>query len=330
MNIFILVDRSSSMSTHFLGAYSYAQVVSDALKTVVAKHDPSDLTNFGLGVFPSPECLDKDTDSPDMCTAAQGPENPIVDIQLDTYAEIDAALDAVGNCGGTPMCQSLVWALSYLTNDLTSPLDQLPTSVVLITDGEPNCNPALDPATCTCTQPICAVGEQCLDDQCTNTAAAQLYAAGYPVYVIGVGNDMTELEEVLNNIAVSGGTTGYHPATDQQSADDALEDVIGSSMSCRFTVDWSTVDPGGTLGIENACDHVQAYGYTDSMQPELRQEIPYSWDCSDPAAWHWKDDPGGLTVELGQCTEIELCPDTCTAFKDGNYWQMDALFGCPQ
>ncbi|MBL8955818.1 MAG: VWA domain-containing protein, partial [Myxococcaceae bacterium] len=64
-------------------------------------------------------------------------------------------------------------------------------SLVLITDGEPNCNADLDPATCVCTQamtgnpPACPTPDVCLDDTRTVTTLQTLTASGVVTHVVG-------------------------------------------------------------------------------------------------------------------------------------------------
>jgi hypothetical protein len=69
--------------------------------------------------------------------------------------------------------------------------------MLLLTDGVPNCDSALNPNTCTCTQGAspCDVNvggmvmNLCLDDTGTSAAIGQLKTAGVTTIVVGFGNE---------------------------------------------------------------------------------------------------------------------------------------------
>jgi len=322
INMLILLDRSRSMYTNTIESETYANVVSEALKNVVEETTEAELINFGLAVFPALDCAPDDEESDYECEAA---DESVVEVGPGNFDAIDLALDAVGTCGGTPICQSLQWAKGYLTGDeFPAELDELPKFVLLATDGAPNCNSAGDIGTCTCTADTCQIAEQCLDDLCTYNAAFQLATAGIPVFVIGVGDDLAEWDYVMNNIALYGGTSEYFPAEDATALQEALEDITGEAISCSFQVDWSTIDEAS---VDEGCDMVNVQG----LFSEGWDDIPRSPTCSIENGWHWAGEPPAFddgTPYLEYCTEIVLCDQACQQLKDGVIEEIRAEFGC--
>ncbi|MBW2536416.1 MAG: VWA domain-containing protein [Deltaproteobacteria bacterium] len=328
INMLIVLDRSRSMTNNTISdnGPTYATVVSDAIKQVVQNNQ--DMINFGLAVFPSTLCVDGEENSPDQCTPAESPENPLVDVGEQTYTQIQLSLDNIGTCGGTPICESLVWGLDYLQTTLGTvnpEVADLPAFVILATDGAPNCNPNGDIGTCECTAATCALPEQCLDDMCTYNAALQLASNGIPVFVIGVGDDVAAWDEVMDNIAVYGGTNQYYPADSPESLEQVLEEITGQAISCTFEVDWDNVD--GDF-VDKGCDKVRVFSDPGD------EEVLYSCDCSDDApdspAWHWQGDDCTFdeNTPLTECTTIELCENACNNLKDQVYTAVNAGFGC--
>jgi hypothetical protein len=110
-------------------------------------------------------------------------------------------------------------------------------SVLLITDGQPNCNSALDPNTCVfsaagCTPATC-MSTDCLDDLATESAAAKVAAAGFPLYVVGLGTSTTT-NQVLDAVAKAGGTSQAFIATDSTSLASALNSVAATiTAGCK-------------------------------------------------------------------------------------------------
>jgi hypothetical protein len=86
--------------------------------------------------------------------------------------------------------------------------------IVLATDGGPNCNQDLAPATCNCIEdsdecrslPPQFGRYYCLDDDRTVEQVAALAAEGISTYVIGIDDPRTpRLTDVLNRMAIAGG-----------------------------------------------------------------------------------------------------------------------------
>jgi hypothetical protein len=360
INMLILLDRSHSMFSSTIGLATYAEVTALALSTIVETETESGLINFGLAVFPSMSCpAGGGVGHVNQCVPANNEESdpdfdaPIVPVGPDNFTAIDAALNAVGQCGGTPACESLNWALDYYTIGFPEDLGAQPKFVLLATDGAPNCNPAGDIGSCDPSDESSSVyfPEQCLDDVCAYNAALQLAAAGIKTFVIGVGTGVTAFEDVMQGIAyyADGGLLApasipatpvlWYPATDASSLATALEEITGEAIACTFTVDWETVpdnspDPPYTP-VAHACDMVNIKGVFPDDTKDLLNYMP---DCSGevpvtgPFGWRWQgidatlEELAGYTLD--QCTEIELCPEACAMLKDQTWDAVSASFGC--
>jgi len=328
INMLVLLDRSMSMYTNTLSTDTYASVVANSLKDLTLATGES--VNFGLAVFPSLACVDGDEGSEHECDPASDADNPVADVAPDNAGDIALALDAVGQCGGTPACESLQWAHDYFTSDdFPEEIDDLPKFVLLATDGAPNCNPTADVGSCVSTSGGDAViPEQCLDDLCTYNAAFQLAAAGVLVFVVGVGDDLAEWDYVLDNIAAYGGTSGYYPVEDAAALEEVLAEITGQAISCTFDVDWDAVDE---VSVEKSCDKVVVYGVVDPDDPDSNVELVRSPSCADPAGWHWQGEPPPFDDETDYetyCTQIVLCDAACQDLRDGVYTTVTAGFGC--
>jgi hypothetical protein len=361
INMLILLDRSHSMFSSMIGDATYAAVTSLALRDIVETETESGLINFGLAVFPSMSCpAGGGVGHTNQCVPANQEESdpdfdaPIVPVGPDNFMAIDAALSAVGQCGGTPACESLNWALEYYTVGFPEDLDAQPKFVLLATDGAPNCNPEGDIGSCDPSDESSSVyfPEQCLDDVCAYNAALQLAAAGIKTFVIGVGTGVTAFEDVMQGIAyyADGGLLApasipaspvlWYPATDASSLQTALEVITGEAIECTFTVVWDDIpatspDPPYTP-VAKACDKVWVAGVPTDLSEDVN--LLYSPDCSGevpvtgPFGWRWQgidaslEDLAGYTLD--QCTDIELCPEACAMLKDQTWSTVSASFGC--
>lgn len=150
----------------------------------------------------------------------------------------DQLIDAVssaGLAGGTPTALALEEARRALAG---VPAGR-PRFVVLVTDGAPNCNPALDPAGCFCTciglaGCDCGVPLNCLDDLRTNDAVERLAADGVPTFVVGFGG--VPFPGVMARLAQLGGTareggTAFYDAADEAALARAFDDIVVASAA---------------------------------------------------------------------------------------------------
>lgn len=194
----LLIDRSGSMQA---GARDEDGTVTtrwgamaSALRRRLGVYQRS--VAFGLWMFPS---------SYGDCRVNAA---PTVAPARDAAERVNATLAAEVPEGGTP-----TWAtLRALGAWLDAHPSPRPRSVVLVTDGGPNCNPDVDSRTCACVLGPSVVrggcyGDPaaCLDDVRTVDAVASLSRRGVPVYVVGFDEGLAVLTEVLDRMALAGG-----------------------------------------------------------------------------------------------------------------------------
>jgi hypothetical protein len=249
------------------------------------------------------------------------------DIQIDIAPENAANIaDVVGGgpndvgCSlGTPTADTLRLAKTYLS----AIDDGLEKYVLLANDGAPNCNDSLSASTCRCSVNLGGMGscpaQWCLDDEDTINAAMELYDAGFPVYVLGIGDSM-QWDDVMNAIAYAGGTGQYIPA-DSDQLTSTLKNIVGEIMSCEFEVDWDSL-AGNALKMP---DKVNFYCKQDINEPSnpdptTGNVIPMNPDCAAGEwGWTWTDDTA---------TTIRMCEASCDAIKKGQCPVVSATFGC--
>ena len=107
--------------------------------------------------------------------------------------------------GGTPTFQ----AISAAAGQLRSVKGQ---ALVLITDGDPNCNSDLDADTCDCTAPLIGFPPSCNESTACRDGARTVdglrilrQEQGIVTYVVGVGSSSTDVLLTLENMAIAGG-----------------------------------------------------------------------------------------------------------------------------
>ncbi len=146
--------------------------------------------------------------------------------------------------GGTPTATSLLQAKAYIQSLNLGP--NRPAYVLLLTDGLPNCNLALNTSTCMATTPSCATAaghpdticnlgaKDCLDDQGTSAAAASLLSAGIKTFVVGFDATLTSgnNKAVLDAIAAAGGTTSAYVANNQTALTTAMNQIALNTATC--------------------------------------------------------------------------------------------------
>jgi hypothetical protein len=319
INLLVLLDRSKSMEKYPADAEKkYADVVQEAIETIVEQNTKSEIINFALNVFPAPDMCDveygnRDPEDQDFTITCQAASqftsadmrynDPLVPfaptITMDTYDKIKEVLDTVGNCGGTPISKTLQWAKAYLESQQF----ENETYVLLATDGAPGCNFNLDWKECeTATVGIPATDSvMCLDDRDSAHAVYELAGAGFKTLVVGVGKDVAEFSEVMDVIAYwgihvptgnesdfydipapPGGGNWYYPAADADTLSGVFEDVINETVSCVFDVDWAeipAVDPNTKFDVIKSCSQMRVFGVPAESGDKL--EVTYMESCGD-------------------------------------------------
>ncbi len=220
-NVLIVLDRSGSM--YDMGPFgSGVDRWTPAVMAInTATSALEDRIQFGLMLFPGNVAVDQC--SAGMVRVACGPMNA-----SSIMAELSGDPSALVG-GGTPIAASLMaarTALASLEGD---------SYVLLVTDGAPNCNGALDGASCRCTGPSCFLNNlNCLDDVNAVAAVEALAAAGIGTYVIGY--DTAGWADVLDAMAAAGdtGRATHFPVGDRASLETTLRDIGGSVVSCTY------------------------------------------------------------------------------------------------
>lgn len=174
-------------------------------------------------------------------------------------------------------------------------------SIILITDGEPNCNPMLDPLTCTCTQqasgfpPTCAAPDICLDDTRSVRAVSDLRAdAGVVTHVVGFAT-VPRASVTLDAMAIAGGAPRegmhkYNSAETQAELADVLTGISSREKNCTWTA-LTKLKPEDMLEVRlNGMVVPEGTGW--QWLHRDRGEFQLIGD------WCEKSLPGGLTARL--------------------------------
>jgi hypothetical protein len=300
VDMLIVLDRSNSMGDDNLWV-PMGSAISEVVNTM------SEQINFGLMMFPDLSCQGL-TNQCNHPTAPQVPFDAGNSVELITSGVGGGSSDQ-GVCGGTPIAMTLSSALNYLN----SVDDDNARYVLLATDGAPNCNASLDGSTCTCTGTNCILNnENCLDDTRTYNAAAALKAAGYTVYVLGIGGS-ADWSSVMQQIATSGGGE-YYSVTDTANFLDALQEITGTVVSCEFDIDWDSLEDNTSTDP----DLVNFYCLIEEdEEPSLDNVLGYDEDCANGSGWDWLDED-----------TVVFCEEACQMLKDGECPYVTATFGC--
>jgi hypothetical protein len=275
-DVLILLDRSASMDWSLsVDAYcapretscsSRSAAVMSALDAVV---NDNPKINWGLELFPTPNAS--------TCSVASTPQ---VAISANSASAIKSQLAASTTSFSTPTTSVLTAATAYLKKID----DGRSKAILLATDGLPNCGGGQDWTT---------------DDLAGATRAATAAKnAGFPVYVVGMGPGVSNLD----SLAHAGGTGSYYPATSTTTLDAALQSIAKVVfLTCTFKV--NAIPPDKDL----------ATLYVD------KNLVPK--DGSNG----WMFDPADATY-----SSIVLTGTYCQAMLSGATSQVQIVFGCPE
>ena len=208
-NIFLVLDKSGSMSSS--SKMTQAKSALDQLAASLW-----DDLRFGFAYFPG---------SGGSCAAA----TRTLAMGSHTQAQIKAAYASLSPGGSTPMALALQTTRTKgWVNDPADPQNAARNkAVVLITDGQPNCN-----------GPEAAVVAE----------AAKLYAGGIPVNVVGFGSGVTP--STLDAVAKAGGTDNpadpahrYYKASSAAELSKALLSIGSALASCTLALGTKPPEP---------------------------------------------------------------------------------------
>jgi hypothetical protein len=214
-DVLLVLDKSGSMRDDPQGGVcqggcgpsSKWALVTAALDQVVAMTDAT--VNWGLKMFATPN---------NGCGVSNGVEVPVGPANAPA---ITSAIAGATLGSRTPTRLAVGAGAAYLKS-LGVPN---PKYMLLATDGEPNCDPDL-PGNTTANDSAGAV-----------QAVADARAAGFPTFVVGIGNTMAE--ETLTNLATAGGeaqagaSTPFYQVGDTAQLVSALGKILGA-IPCTF------------------------------------------------------------------------------------------------
>ena len=198
-----------------------------------------------------------------------------VQIAPNTAGAIMSQIQRTTPNGNTPTAAAITKATAYLST-LTDSNNKV---ILLATDGQPNCKPG---------------GRSSESDvDGTLEAIKAAYAAGFLVYVIGIGPSAGNLD----NFAAAGGTVKHYPATSPDELATALASISVAVASCTFTL--NEVPPD----VNNVAVYLDK-----NLVPQ------------DPAnGWSF-----GASSQV-----IVLNGSTCEKVKASTASTVQVLFGCP-
>ncbi len=244
-----VIDRSGSMdfalgsdANPLPGTPSRWQALRAALVTALTPFDQE--IAFGAKFFPEPFIINSGIEG---CTVDLGVAVPP---KLSNVQAVLAAYDQNRPRGGTPTAEAMKAAA-----ELVKAQRGVARTLVVATDGAPNCNDNLDPRTCVCTsQPDACNGpidpSVCLDDKAAIAAVQEIADVDrIPVYVLGIGGSANvAFTRTLDGMAVAGGraratTPRYYPAQSPDELATALASIRDSIARCTFLTPSAPTDP---------------------------------------------------------------------------------------
>jgi Mg-chelatase subunit ChlD len=283
VDVLLVLDRSGSMDYSIAedcycnaAAVKYGSLCADttacttrwdAVKPAVRTTlSGSSYVNWGLKFFPSAGAGQNCTLTPTM----------EVEVTANAATAVESAVDNAVFEYSTPTAAALTAATAYLKglNDGNE------KTILLATDGEPNCGG---------TRPSSSTD----DLTGATTASAAAAAAGFPVYVVGIGPTPGNLTQ----LAQAGGTGDFYPVNSPQQLADALSSITKLVGSCSFKADQPPPDPNNVAVYVN--------------KQKLAQDADNGWTF-------------GANPQ-----EIVLTGDNCTQMSSGNQVDVQILFGCP-
>jgi hypothetical protein len=221
--------------------------------------------NWGLKFFSSPNSYN--------CGV-----NSVVEVQISSSSAstIQSLIARIVPNYNTPTASAISAATVYLK----TVTDKYNKVILLSTDGEPNC--------------AAGHSDDTIDMEGTFTAIAAAATAGFPVYVVGIGPSVGNLD----NFAKAGGTGNYYPATSPQAMTDALKSISKVVVTCTFM--FSTIPPdidniavyldkglvtnsasdGWSLGA-NSQSVVLNGSYCDKITSGQASTVQVLWGCPD-------------------------------------------------
>jgi len=317
-NLYFVLDRSGSMLDRASPSSTINKYAAVRKACIDMVRELGSTVNIGAAVFPGSPATNECSTGRQVLSTRRG---DVPGSYEGNYGPVTAAFASAINVdpsGGTPTAATLQSLIPILT-----PLSGR-TSVVLATDGGPNCSVkySCGPEDCiwniegaelygeactpehNCCDPKLLGGpgvRACLDGTSTASAVMALRDLGIRTFVVGIpGSEF--YESLLEQLATLGGsarptTPRYYRVDDVSSLGDTLRTIGRQALvTCEFILDEVPPDPG----------YVNVY--LD------QQAVDY-----DPVnGWSW----------IGDKT-LRLHGDACAKLERGEVTQVQVVAGCP-
>lgn len=251
--------------------------VTTALNHVLSSTDK--MVNWGLLYFGAETTL---------CGATVDPAVPIASMNASAIGQAFVGQPSATGQLGTPTRSAVINAVAYMKK-LTDPN---PKYLMLATDGQPNCAPG---------------GSLNLDDSTgSEQAVSDALTAGFPTFVIGIGN--TGGAAVLNVMAKNGGKpvpgapggNSFYQVNNTADLEAALGQILGTVTTCVF-------DIGPPPSDKTNIDEIVVFG--DGTK--IDRDATNGWDFSNTDK-----------------TQVTLHGSSCDKVTKGTIKTVAVTFGC--
>lgn len=285
--LMFVIDRSGSMAFTLDGAPDQPRsewrwtLLQDALAQTITSFD----NEIAMGAKFFPEEITRDQAS--VSAAACALDSTIaIPPAVGNAKNILSVFDNTTPLGGTPTSDAITTAAEALAATRSAA-----RTIVLATDGAPNCNGDLDQQTCTCTSaegtlPCNQSGPtgryNCLDDTRTISTIQSVYQSqGIPVYVIGIGSlERPDFQNVLDEMAVAGGrprdtSPKYFDVQSESDLTSALGTIRDSVAKCTYLTPSAPTDPNAItiqingVSVPRDTNHLNGWDWIDQKFGEL-------------------------------------------------------------
>jgi hypothetical protein len=286
-----VIDRSGSMLDDLDGrsdaGVSRWRVLETSLRSVLPPLDRQ--IAMGALMYPLPQ---------DSCAA---PTTVDLSPRLGNTSQLLGLFTSSSPIGGTPTSEALTVAAQHLLSLRTATAAR---AVILATDGAPNCNENLQPATCVCSSPPtppstnCNDSTFCLDDVRTINTLRNLFSQRLPTYVIGLGSQLNQFASTLDAMAVAGGVprqgigARYYSVANQSELTDAFSRITAQLTRCTFLL--NGLSPNDTFVLQ-----------VDSVT------VP-----EGPNGWEWLDQANGELALHGMPCDLAAGGATASVLVD--------------
>lgn len=167
--------------------------------------------------------------------------------------------------GRTPLKEGLQQAQAAIASSALTGI----TTVIVITDGDPNCN---------------------WDEGVSTQIVTDWNTAGIKTYVLGAPGVGSMGEQILNDLAAAGGTGTYIPPTDPQALQDKLREIVSSTVTSG--IDTCTIDLNPPAEVPDKLHLVVTENGAEKDVPR---------NLSKDATWSVTKDGATVTLEGQLC-----------------------------